>query len=153
MTKIRSTRKPISDINVVPYIDVMLVLLIVFMVTAPLLTQGIKIELPEVQSEPLQQQQEPVVIFVNTLGEYFLNIGEDRDKPLSIEDLQQQLMKVRRSKPNIPILIEGDKNVPYGKVVYLLSTLRSSELTKVGLVTDPEPTHQAEEQVKSEPPG
>lgn len=136
MEKLRPRRKPMSEINVVPYIDVMLVLLIVFMVTAPLLTKGITVELPQVDAPPIQNNQEPVIIAVDKKGQYFLNLGKSPDKPVLLDELQDQVLKILRNKPNIPVLIEGDNEVPYGKVVFLMASLQAAGSTNVGLITD-----------------
>ena len=114
-----------SEINVVPYIDVMLVLLIVFMVTAPLLTKGIKVELPKVDAPAIDNNEEPVIIAVDKKGQYFLNLGKSPEKPIVLEKLQDSVLKILRNKPNIPILIEGDEEVPYGKVVFLMASLQA----------------------------
>lgn len=125
-----------SEINVVPYIDVMLVLLIVFMVTAPLLTKGIKVELPKVDAPAIDNNEEPVIIAVDKKGQYFLNLGKSPEKPIVLEKLQDSVLKILRNKPNIPILIEGDEEVPYGKVVFLMASLQAAGTTNVGLITD-----------------
>ncbi|MBL4867875.1 MAG: protein TolR [Pseudomonadales bacterium] len=136
MEKLRPRRKPMSEINVVPYIDVMLVLLIVFMVTAPLLTQGVKVELPKADAQPIDNNQEPVIIAVDKNGQYFLNLGKSPDSPIVLDDLQDKVLKILRNKPNIPILIEGDDQVPYGKVVFLMASLQAAGTTNVGLITE-----------------
>ena len=111
-------RRAIAEINVVPYIDVMLVLLIIFMITAPLLQQGVEIDLPQASANPLPpDQQDPVVLTVNKIGEYFLNIGEHVDAPISEEVLVHRVAAVLKYRPETPVMVRGDKNVNYGSVV------------------------------------
>ncbi|PID41764.1 MAG: protein TolR [Proteobacteria bacterium] len=131
-------RKPMSDINVVPYIDVMLVLLIIFMVTAPMLLQGVHVELPEVTSDPVNssENQEPLVISIDANGAYYLEIGDDRSKPVPIELIGEQVSKVLKQTPTIPVLVRGDKHVDYGAVVALMATVQSAGARSVGLITE-----------------
>ncbi|PIE43651.1 MAG: protein TolR [Gammaproteobacteria bacterium] len=131
-------RKPMSDINVVPYIDVMLVLLIIFMVTAPMLLQGVKVELPKVTSDPVSTSgnQEPLVISIDTNGAYYLAIGEERSKAIPLERVGEQVGKVLRQTPDIPVLVRGDKHVEYGSVVTLMATVQDAGAKSVGLITE-----------------
>ena len=130
-------RKPMSEINVVPYIDVMLVLLIIFMVTAPLLTQGVKVELPKAPSEPVgEQDDEPLIVSVKPDGSYYLNLGDDTEKSQSLEVVGDKVGKILRRKPDTAVLVWGDTNVPYGKVVELMATLQTAGAPSVGLVTE-----------------
>jgi len=137
MTSRKFKKKPIAEINVVPYIDVMLVLLIIFMVTAPLLLQGVQVDLPQANSAPSPNQEEPLVISVDAQNNYYINVGDDEKavKPLSI--IADQVTKVLRVKPQTPVLVWGDTNVPYGTVVALMSRLQSAGAESVGLVTEP----------------
>jgi len=128
-------RRMNAEINVVPYIDVMLVLLIIFMVTAPLLTQGIEVELPQAVSEPVEIKEEPVVFSVDSKGQYFLNVGEERSAPLSDEDVVQRVGAVMRNKPETMILIEGDTSVDYGKVANGMALLQRGGAVKLGFRT------------------
>lgn len=130
-------RKPMAEINVVPYIDVMLVLLVVFMVTAPLLMQGVKVDLPQAPSTPLEENDaEPLIISVKKDGSYYLNLGEqEQAKPL--KEITATVAKVLRQKSNTPVLVWGDAQVPYGVVVGLMSDLQNAGAPSVGLVTDP----------------
>lgn len=137
----RTRRRPMSDINVVPYIDVMLVLLVIFMITAPLLTQGVQVELPKTSAEPLSSDtDEPVVVTVNKQGNYFVNVGDEQDKPIDHETLVARVAAILRNKPGTPIMVRGDKNVSYGYVVTAMALLQKAGAPQVGLVTDaPEP--------------
>lgn len=134
----RPKRKPMSDMNVVPYIDVMLVLLIIFMVTAPMLTQGIKIDLPQLENEPvdLQEQEEPLIVSVDSNGAYFVETGSNPTKPMELADLTAQVTKILAQTPTKQVLVRGDKNVSYGTVVDLMAVLQSAGAQGVGLVTE-----------------
>lgn len=136
-------RRAIAEINVVPYIDVMLVLLIIFMITAPLLQQGVEIDLPQASANPLPpDQQDPVVLTVNKIGEYFLNIGEHVDDPISEEVLVHRVAAVLKYQPETPVMVRGDKNVNYGSVTNAMVLLQTAGVDKVGLMTD-QPDNQA----------
>ena len=125
-----------SDINVVPYIDVMLVLLVIFMVTAPMLTQGVKVDLPKADSQSLDSKQEPLIISLNQQGELFLNLG-DKEQAKDLASITTAIQKVLQSKPNTPIYLWGDSAIAYGKVVSLMSDLQAAGISQVGLVTEP----------------
>ena len=126
-----------SEINVVPYIDVMLVLLIVFMVTAPMLTQGIKVELPQAVSEPINlKDQEPLVVTVKKTGEYYVELGDTRDEALGLQAVSDMVAKILKNKPQTPVLVNGDSQVMYGVVIKLMATLQQSGVSDVGLITD-----------------
>ena len=130
-------RKPMSEINVVPYIDVMLVLLIIFMVTAPLLMQGVKVELPQAPSKPIDKQEdEPLIVSIKADGSLYLNLGEDKDKTLPLKTVRESVAKVMRRKPETVVLVWGDKRVPYGEVVTLMTELQAAGAPSVGLVTE-----------------
>lgn len=133
----RGKRRLQADINVVPYIDVMLVLLVIFMVTAPLLTQGIDVELPQTQAEPIANQEEPVTLTVDARGRYFLDIGTGQNQPLSDDELVKRVAIVLREKPQTMILVRADSGVPYGAVVQGMSLLQSAGASKIGFVTQP----------------
>ncbi|ODS22590.1 protein TolR [Candidatus Endobugula sertula] len=137
MPFIKHKKKPMAEINVVPYIDVMLVLLIIFMVTAPLLLQGVEVELPEANSSPTTKKGEPLVISVDVQNNYYLNVGENEKEAKPLHQITEQVAKVLKVKPNTPVLVWGDKNVPYGTVVILMSRLQGAGATSVGLVTEP----------------
>ncbi|HEX5276635.1 MAG TPA: protein TolR [Fluviicoccus sp.] len=137
----RPRRRLMSDMNVVPYIDVMLVLVVIFMVTAPMLTQGLKVELPEAAADTINiDSEEPVVITVKSDGGYWLKQGSKADKRLTLEDMIQALHAVEQAQPKAQILLNADARVDYGKVVKLMAALQQAGLTRVGLLTDsPEP--------------
>ena len=135
-TRTRTRRKPMSEINVVPYIDVMLVLLIIFMVTAPMLMQGVKVELPEAAADPVENQDsEPVIVSVNASGQLFLNLGQE-DQVLSLATIKDRVAAVIRRSPDKPVLVWGDRAVPYGEVVTLMAALQEAGAPSVGLVTE-----------------
>ena len=131
-------RKPMAEINVVPYIDVMLVLLIIFMVTAPMLTQGVKVDLPETTSEPIQQEQdvEPITVSVDSNGAYYLEVGDERGKPISLPQVRDQVSKILSQRSNAEVFVRGDEYVDYGVVVRLMAVLQSAGATGIGLITD-----------------
>lgn len=130
-------RKPMSDINVVPYIDVMLVLLIIFMVTAPMLMQGVKVELPEAAALPVgKQDDEPLIVSVKADGSYYINLGKDKEKSQSLGVVQDKVGKIMRRNPKTTVLVWGDKSVPYGEVVALMAALQAAGAPSVGLVTE-----------------
>lgn len=134
----KGRRKPMSDINVVPYIDVMLVLLIIFMVTAPLLMQGVKVDLPQAPSAPIDEdQEEPLIVSIKASGEYFLKLGEKPDEAKALDDIKKIVNSVLNQAPKTPVLIWGDENVPYGKVVALMTEIQNAGAPSVGLVTEP----------------
>jgi biopolymer transport protein TolR len=126
-----------SEINVVPYIDVMLVLLVIFMITAPLLTQGVQVELPQADAEPLSSEvDEPLVVSVNQAGDLFIDIGEDKDQPVEEDALVERVRSVLKYKPKTPIMVRGDRGVPYGRVVEAMVLLQEGGAPSVGLVTE-----------------
>ena len=130
-------RKPVSEINVVPYIDVMLVLLIIFMITAPLVQQGVEIDLPQASANPMPpEQREPLVITVSKNGDLYLNIGENNEKPLEEDLLANRVAAVIRNHPQTPVLVRGDKAVDYGRVTEAMVLLQAAGVEKVGLMTE-----------------
>ncbi|MBL3526967.1 MAG: protein TolR [gamma proteobacterium endosymbiont of Lamellibrachia anaximandri] len=141
MSRQRQRRRPMSEINVVPYIDVMLVLLVIFMVTAPLLTQGVKVELPQGDAEPIPaESDDPVVVTVNRDGEFFVDIGADKGNPVDAETLVARVRAVLKYKPKTPILVRGDAGVEYGRVVEAMVLVQAGGASSVGLITEP-PEH------------
>ncbi len=137
----QNQRKLMGEINVVPYIDVMLVLLIIFMVTAPLLTQGIEVELPDAAAEPLAddllRDHQPLILSVNAGGELFLNIGKDEDQPIDEVTVVARTLAVLRREPETPVLVRADEAVDFGRVVTAMVLLQQAGAEKVGFVTDP----------------
>ena len=131
-------RKPMSEINVVPYIDVMLVLLVIFMVTAPMLTQGVKVDLPETTSEPLQSDKnvESIVVSVDSNGAYFMEIGGDSSQPMTLEAVHDRVSKILAQRNDREVLVRGDENVGYGTVVRLMAQLQAAGASNVGLITE-----------------
>jgi len=127
----------LAEINVVPYIDVVLVLLIVFMITAPLLTQGVKVDLPQAPSAPIDKDEEPLIVSIKRDGSLYINLGKDDKKAAPIDVIRQQIANVLKTKPQTPVLVWGDKNVDYGKVVELMTQLQAAGAVSVGLVTEP----------------
>ncbi len=135
----RSKRKPMAEINVVPYIDVMLVLLIIFMITAPLIQQGVEIDLPQANAESVDDKDTPpLVVTVDSKGQYFLDVGENTERPISTETLQVRVAAVLRNKPTTAVMIRGDKNVAYGEVVRAMTSLQAAGVPSIGLLTDPD---------------
>lgn len=121
----------------VPYIDVMLVLLIIFMITAPLLTQGVKVDLPQVPSNPMEQtDKEPVIINVDAAGNFYINYGENQDNPISAGELVNRVNALLKYQPEIPVLVGGDQAVPYGRVVQLMALLQNAGVPSVGMITE-----------------
>ena len=126
-----------AEINVVPYIDVMLVLLVIFMITAPLLTQGVKVDLPQADAEPLPQEaDDPVVVSVNLDGELFIDVGEGKNDPVDEETLINRVAAVLKYKPRTPIMVRGDRNVDYGRVVEAMVLIQAGGAPNVGLITE-----------------
>ena len=129
-------RKPISEINVVPYIDVMLVLLVIFMATAPLLTQGVVVDLPQAPSEPIDDSQDdPLVVSMRSDGAIFMNLGmqdaDDEGSRVTVFSLEEQAGKILRARADVPVYIKADHSLDYGKV------LQKAGAKSVGLITDP----------------
>ncbi|MCH8944472.1 MAG: protein TolR [Proteobacteria bacterium] len=136
-------RKLMSEINVVPYIDVMLVLLVIFMVTAPMLTQGIKVDLPKANSEPIDDvpNHQPLVLSVDAEGNLYINVGDDEDQPASGKEVIARVGAVLRNRPETPILVKADRAVPYGYVVGAMVVLQRGGAEHIGFVTDPLDTY------------
>ena len=126
-----------SEINVVPYIDVMLVLLVIFMITAPLLTQGVKVDLPQAEAEPLDvETQEPLVVTIDADGDYYVNYGDDQSSPVEPRTLAARVGALLRHRPGLAVVVRGDENVPYGDVVILMTILQRAGAPSVGLMTE-----------------
>jgi biopolymer transport protein TolR len=137
----RGKRRLMSEINVVPYIDVMLVLLIIFMITAPLLTQGISVDLPNAPASQLDPEllkdNEPLVLSVDSEGRYYLNIGDAEDQPIDDATVVERASAVLRRNAQTPILVQADETVPYGRVVTGAVLLQKAGAAKIGFQTDP----------------
>ncbi|PTB89180.1 protein TolR [Pseudidiomarina aestuarii] len=137
MTVIRRRRKPVSEINVVPYIDVMLVLLIIFMVTAPLITQGVSVDLPKATAEPMDPDTKPpIVASVDRDGRYYLSSYEDPNAELSPQDLAVRVAAELQIDPERQIVVKGDGAVSYNQVIQLMVLLQKAGVPTVGLMTD-----------------
>ena len=134
----RKRRKPVSDINVVPYIDVMLVLLIIFMVTAPLMNLGVELDLPQANANPLETPEDPVIVSIDRDGAFFLTIDGERES-IDLEGLTTKVGAFVRNNPKIPVLVGGDRNVDYGKVYEAMVALQAAGAPRVGLMADPLP--------------
>ena len=138
---VRKKRKPMAEINVVPYIDVMLVLLIVFMVTAPMLNQGIDVDLPQASNEPLDidENLETLVVSITAAGEYFLSIGAtgDERESVSLETVGEQVSRILNANPEIQVLVEGDTEADWGAMITLITTLNQAGVTNPNFITQP----------------
>ncbi len=133
-------RRLMGEINVVPYIDVMLVLLIIFMVTAPLLSQGVKVELPDAAAEPLSsdlQDSEPLILSVDRDGNLYLNLGDDEEAPRQPAQILRLAQTVLERKPDTPVLVKADEAAAYGSVIGGMVLLQRAGAAKVGFLTDP----------------
>ena len=135
----RSKKRLVSEINVVPYIDVMLVLLIVFMVAAPLLIQGVDVNLPETNAKPITNpnNEEPLIVSMKLDKTLYLNIGSDPKSALSLDFIKDRVKRIARQNPDLPILVWGDKKLPYGDIMQLMSALQDAGARSVGLVSEP----------------
>lgn len=131
-------RRPMVQINVVPYIDVMLVLLVIFMITTPILTQGVKVDLPKAKSEKIpSNDSKPIVVTVNKQGEYFVNQGvSDPKAPLSPNELANAVVNLSQQNPGKPVYVRGDSSASYGEVVNAMALIQRAGIDKVGLVTE-----------------
>jgi biopolymer transport protein TolR len=137
-----------SDINVVPFIDVMLVLLVIFMITTPLLTQGVKVDLPKTAAKAVdEKQKEPLIVTVDAQGHYYLNLADKPNQPITARTLSH-LVKTQLSHANSAtderkVLVRGDKNANYGKIVEAMVLLQQAGAKSVGLITQPVPSKEA----------
>ena len=130
-------RRAVAEINVVPYIDVMLVLLVIFMATAPLLMQGVEVDLPKANSTPVSDSDaEPLIVSIDAQARLYLNLGASDDQALSIETVRQRVATVLKRNPDKAVMVWGDAAVPYGEVVSLMSELQAAGAPSVGLVTE-----------------
>ncbi len=135
-------RKPMAEINVVPYIDVTLVLLIIFMITTPMLQTGVDVDLPQAESKTVESTGEgdnpPIVISIKESGEYFIKVDSNEDVPVLPEEINAQVEGVLINKPKTQVLINADKGVSYGTVVTVMAALKNAGVPTVGLMTKPE---------------
>ncbi len=138
MEMYRESKKPMAEINVVPYIDVMLVLLVIFMVTAPLITQGINVELPAENSDVIDLKKiEPVVVTVKKDGKYYMDVGNHDKEAASLKEVESVLDKILRVNPQTPVLVSGDRHVQYAAVIELMASLQRAGVVNLGLLTEP----------------
>ena len=128
----RSEREPMSEINVTPFVDVMLVLLIIFMVTAPLLTVGVQVDLPETSADTLPEESEPLTLTINSKGEVFI-----QETKIEFDNLTKKILAVSNNRTDTRIYVRGDKTINYGRVLEVMGKLSGSGFTKVALISEP----------------
>ena len=128
----RSSKEPMSEINVTPFVDVMLVLLIIFMVTAPLLTVGVQVDLPESAADSLPDDQEPLTLSINSKGEVFI-----QETKIEFDNLIKKILAVSKNRTDTRIYVRGDKTINYGRVLEVMGKLSGSGFTKVALISEP----------------
>ena len=137
----RRRKRLMGEINVVPYIDVMLVLLVIFMITAPLLKEGVKVDLPDAGARPIDAEflakHEPLIVTIDTGGRLYINFGQNQDKPATEDSVSARTAALLRRDPQTPILVKADTAVPYGTVVHAMVLLQKAGASKVGFLTDP----------------
>ena len=128
----RSEKEPMSEINVTPFVDVMLVLLIIFMVTAPLLTVGVQVDLPETSADTLPEESEPLTLTINSKGEVFI-----QETKIEFDNLIKKILAVSKNRTDTRIYVRGDKTINYGRVLEVMGKLSGSGFTKVALISEP----------------
>jgi len=128
----RSEKEPMSEINVTPFVDVMLVLLIIFMVTAPLLTVGVQVDLPETSADTLPEENEPLTLTINSKGEVFI-----QETKIEFDNLIKKILAVSKNRTDTRIYVRGDKTINYGRVLEVMGKLSGSGFTKVALISEP----------------
>ncbi len=134
----RRRRRPVSEMNVVPYIDVMLVLLIIFMATASVIAQGVKVDLPQAQAQTLETDEETIMIVsIDQQGLYYLNVGDNPESPMQAQEIAAIVKTRLQVDPSTPVVVNGDKSISYEKVIEMMVLLQSSGAPSVGLMTDP----------------
>lgn len=134
----RRRRRPVSEMNVVPYIDVMLVLLIIFMATASVIAQGVKVDLPKAQAQTLETEEETIMIVsIDEQGQYYLNVGDNPDLPMQAQDIAAIVKTRLQVDPSIPVVVNGDRKISYETVIDMMVLLQNSGAPSVGLMTDP----------------
>lgn len=142
MARAKKRYGAMAEINVVPYIDVMLVLLIIFMVTAPMIMQGVQVELPHAKAKPVPPEDDkPLIVSIKADGSYYVELGtkEQAQTATNLTDIADRVGKVLRAKPETKVFVWGDRKVPYGDVVELMAALQNAGAESVGLVTDDQP--------------
>lgn len=123
--------RPLAEINVTPLVDVMLVLLIIFMVTAPLMTSGVSVDLPKTNAQPLNSDSEPLAVSIKADGSIFL-----QDQPIDLSDLVARLQAIAQNNPDRRIFVRGDKDLPYGRIMEVMGTITQGGFTKVALLAE-----------------
>jgi biopolymer transport protein TolR len=141
MAVMQRRRRLMAEINVVPYIDVMLVLLIIFMITAPLLKEGVKVDLPDAGAKPIDAdflaKHEPLILTIDARGRLYINFGPNQDQPATETTISSRTAALLRRDPQTPVLVKADTTVPYGNVVRAMVLLQKAGAAKVGFLTDP----------------
>lgn len=142
MARVRLRKKLFAEINIVPYVDVMLVLLVIFMITTPLLTQGVKVQLPQAQANAMTTPTEPIIVTVDQFGRLYLNISNSPNKPMAPNDLAvrvaaELVLANQQHKTAPPVMVRGDQGASYGKVVAAMVLLQQAGVNGIGLLTDP----------------
>lgn len=137
MSRRNKRRKPMGEINVVPYIDVTLVLLIIFMITTPMLQTGVEVELPKAEAATVDsgEGEPPVVVSIKKTGEFYLSVGGQTDEPIAQDEIDTRVASVLAEKPSVQVLINADKSVDYGTVVTVMASLKNAGVANVGLMT------------------
>lgn len=136
----RERKKPVAEMNVVPYIDVMLVLLVIFMVTAPMLTQGVQVELPKAVTDNISlKDREPVIVSIKADGSFWIKQGSSRDRRISHSEITAEVREALDKSPEAPVLVNGDHRVKYGVVVTMMAQLQQAGVPNVGLLTQVAP--------------
>ena len=139
MARRSGRRKPMSEINMVPFIDIMMVMLVAFMVSSPMFTQGVQVELPKTDSKPVEipQGEELLVVSIKPDRTYYLSLESTGDEPLSLEEMSDKVAKIKQTKPSTLVLVKGDKAASYGSVVEAMAMLQKAGVSDVGLITEP----------------
>lgn len=131
-------RQPVAEINVVPYIDVSLVLLIIFMVTAPMLQSGVDVDLPQAEARSIDPSQDkPIIVSIDRDGKLYLDAGNQGDVLMEPQELTEQVMRSLQAKPGQAVLIRGDQHVDYGRIITVMAALKNAGVPSVGLMTSP----------------
>lgn len=137
-TRARRKTRAVAEINVVPYIDVMLVLLVIFIATAPVVMQGVSVDLPKAEAETMNEDQKtPIIATVDKAGQYFVSIDTTNVKMPSLDDVSKYVANELQKDPTRPVVVQGDAKVPYDSVIQLMNALKTGGVEHVGLVTDP----------------